>query len=97
MSIWSYRNPWAGYRVGPSPTHLYTKSRGCKSATTDLSASCVVIEPPDHQCGDAPVYTATGLVLPLDEAVGYRAVFVIVSRSDGQKRFWSQLNNSKTV
>ena len=35
--------------------------------------------------------------LPLDEVVASRAVFVIVSRSDGRKRFWSQLNNSKTV
>ena len=37
-----------------------------------------------------------------DEAEDSGAVFVIVSRSDGQvdgrqKRFWSQLNNSKTV
>ena len=43
--------------------------------------------------------------LPLDEGVASRAVFVIVSRWDGQagrqKRFWSQLinffYNSKTV
>ena len=36
--------------------------------------------------------------LPLDEAISSRAVFVIVSGSDGQaERFWSQLNNSKTV
>ena len=37
--------------------------------------------------------------LPFDEAVFYRAVFVIVSgadgRTDGWKRFWSQLTNSK--
>ena len=36
--------------------------------------------------------------LPLDEAVASRAVFVVVSGSDGRadwlKRFWSQLNNS---
>ena len=39
--------------------------------------------------------------MPLDEAIASRAVFVIVSGSDGRtggrKRFWSQLNNSKTV
>ena len=38
-------------------------------------------------------------LLPLDEAIASRAVFVIVSasdgRADGRKRFWSQLNNSK--
>ena len=40
-------------------------------------------------------------VLPLGEAVASRAVFVIVpgsdGRTDGWKRFWSQLNNSKSV
>ena len=35
--------------------------------------------------------------LPLDVAVASRAVFVIVSGSGGRERFWSQLNNSKTV
>ena len=35
--------------------------------------------------------------LPLDEVVASRAVFVNVSGSDGRKRFWNQLNNSKTV
>ena len=39
--------------------------------------------------------------LPLDEAIASRAVFVIASGSDGRtggrKRYWSQLNNSKTV
>ena len=33
-----------------SPT--YHKPRGCKSATTDLSTSCAVVERPDHHCGD---------------------------------------------
>ena len=43
------------------------------------------------------------LFLPLDEAIAIasRALFVIVSgsdgRADGWKRLWSQLNNSKTV
>ena len=41
------------------------------------------------------------LLLPLDETVAYRAVFVIVSGPDewmgGRKRFGGQLNNSKTV
>ena len=32
-------------------------------------------------------------LLPLDEAIASRAVFVIVSGSDGRKRFLSQLNN----
>ena len=44
-------------------------------------------------------------ILPLDEAVASRAVFVIEPwsdgqkgvRADGRKRFWSQLNKSKTV
>ena len=40
-------------------------------------------------------------LLPLDEAIASRALFVIVSRldelADGSKRFWGQLNNSKTV
>ena len=35
--------------------------------------------------------------LPLDKAIASRAVFVIVSESDGWKIFCSQLNNSKTV
>ena len=35
--------------------------------------------------------------LPLDEAIVSIAVFVIVSGSDGRKRFRGQLNNSKTV
>ena len=35
--------------------------------------------------------------LSLDEAIASSAVFVIVSGSDGRKRFWSHLNNSKTV
>ena len=37
------------------------------------------------------------IFLPLDEAIASRAVFVIVSGSDGRKRFWSQLNYPKTV
>ena len=41
-------------------------------------------------------YMCTNLLL-LDETVASRAVFVIVSGSDGWKRFWSELNNSKTV
>ena len=45
-------NPWAGYRMGPSATPKYPKPRGCKSATTDLSTSCVVVERSDHRCGD---------------------------------------------
>ena len=34
---------------------------------------------------------------PLDEAIASRALFVAVSGSDGRKRFWCRLNNSKTV
>ena len=40
------------------------------------------------------VYLLLLLLLPLDEALASRTVFVIVS---GRKCFWSQLNNSKTV
>ena len=40
---------------------------------------------------------SVGPFLQLDEAVASRAAFVIVSGVDGQKRFWSQLNISKTV
>ena len=36
-------------------------------------------------------------ILPLDEAIASRAVFVIVSGSGGRTCFWSLLNNSKTV
>ena len=35
------------------------------------------------------------LLLPLDEAVASRVVFVIVFGADGRGRFWGQLNNSK--
>ena len=35
-------------------------------------------------------------VLLFDEAIASRVVFVI-SRADGQRRFWNQLNNSKTI
>ena len=35
--------------------------------------------------------------LPLDKAVASRVVFVIISGSDGRKRFCSQPNNSKAV
>ena len=48
-------------------------------------------------CQTSPVFD----ILPLDEAVASRDVFVIVSGSDGRaggrKRLWCQLNNSKTV
>ena len=48
----------------------------------------------DDWCANAlswfPVFAAR-------EAIASRAVFVIVSRAGGRKRFWSQLNNSKTV
>ena len=41
------------------------------------------------------------LFLPLDEAIAYRAVLVIVSlsggRADGNAFVWIQLNNSRTV
>ena len=36
-------------------------------------------------------------VFALNEAVASWAVFVIVSGTGGRKRFWSQLNNSKTA
>ena len=36
-------------------------------------------------------------LLPLDETVASTAVFVVVSRANGRKRFWGQLNNSKAV
>ena len=36
-------------------------------------------------------------LLPLDEAVASRVVTVIIYRSDGWKRLWSQQNNSKMV
>ena len=32
------RNPWAGYRIGPSPTPMNPKPRDHKSATTDRGA-----------------------------------------------------------
>ena len=41
--------------------------------------------------------------LPLDDAIASKEVFVIIAlsgldgRTDGRKRFWSQLNNFKTV
>ena len=34
-------------------------------------------------------------LLPLDEPVASRAVFVTVSRPDRRKRYWSKLTNSK--
>ena len=37
------------------------------------------------------------IILPHDEEIAARLVFVNVSGSDGGKRFWSQLKNSKTV
>ena len=37
------------------------------------------------------------IILPFDEEIASRLVFVIVSGSDARKRFWIQLNNSKTV
>ena len=36
-------------------------------------------------------------LLSLDEAIASRGVLVIVSGNDRQKRYWSQLNNDKTV
>ena len=44
------------------------------------------------------VYISKRFLL-LDEAVASRVIFVIVSGSGGraEERFWSQLNNSKTV
>ena len=36
-------NPWADYRMDPSPTPTYPKPRGCNSSTTDLSTSCAVV------------------------------------------------------
>ena len=41
------------------------------------------------------------ICLPLDEVIASKAILVIVSgldgRTDGRKRFWNHLNNSKTV
>ena len=39
-------------RLPTSPTPMYTKPRGCKSATRDLSTLRAFVERPDHYCGD---------------------------------------------
>ena len=43
------------------------------------------------------VWDGDSTLLSFDEAIASRAVFVIVFMSDGRKRFWSELSNSKTV
>ena len=45
--------------------------------------------------GTTCVFVHIMSLLPLDEAIASTAIFVCAS--DGRKRFWSQLNNSKTV
>ena len=50
-----------------------------------------------YLCDDYELLFLVEWFLPLDEVIASRAVFVIVFVSDGRKRFWSQLNNSKTV
>ena len=46
-------------------------------------------------------YGLSVIFLPLDETIASRAVFVIVSGSDGgtggRKRFWNQLNNLQLI
>ena len=44
--------------VGDGPIQVQHQQRGCKSATTDLSASCGVVEQHDHHCGDDLVLKA---------------------------------------
>ena len=49
-----------GHRTNSSAAR--TQPMGCKSATTDLSASRGAVERPDHQCGDDLVVCAVGMV-----------------------------------
>ena len=60
MGQWvTNRNPWAGYRMGPSPNLYVRQTEGSQIGDQRLNTSCGVVKRPDYQCGDDLVSKTT--------------------------------------
>ena len=96
-----HRWGYSGQQTSPPPTSVVSDAQQRRQMTGHGSETGWTRWAMAHPLFQFSFYAINNELLPLDEAMASRAVFVIASWSDGRvegrKRFWSQLNNPKAV